>query len=226
MFISPSFLDDNKNILPDQINILQGNVNFCTDFKYLGSTISHNLTDDNEIIIRIKKANAQFGALKSVLLGRTLRLSTKISLFNAIILNTALWGCESWTLSTASKQRLHSFQHKLLRRILRISIYEVIERKISNADVRQRFHNSPDITLTIQARQMKWLSRIAKMSTDKMPRKFLACWINDKRKPGRPQLNIRNTYVEAITNIIPSVSKNALLKEWIPFLLRSHGNMK
>ena len=90
MYISSSFIHDNKTDLPNQINIMQGNVNFCTDFKYLGSIISHDLTDDNEITVRIKKANAQFGALKNVLLGPTLRLSTKVNLFNAIILNTVL----------------------------------------------------------------------------------------------------------------------------------------
>ena len=64
------------------------------------------------------------------------------------------------------------------------------------------------------------------MNSDKMPQKFLACWINDKRKPGRPQLNIRNTYTDAITNIIPSVSKNALLKEWVPFFAQKSWKLE
>jgi hypothetical protein len=57
-------------------------------------------------------------------------------------------------------------------------------------------------------------------------RQFLACWIDDKRKPGRPQLNIRNTYADAITSIIPSVSKNALLKGWIPFFAQKSWKLK
>lgn len=41
-----SFINGVKHILPDQINITQGNVNFCNDQK--------SATDNNKIIIRIK----------------------------------------------------------------------------------------------------------------------------------------------------------------------------
>ena len=100
LFISKSFKEDN-NQLPVSININEGTIKFCNQFKYLGSIKTNDLQDDTEIEMRIKKANAQFSALKSVLLGKTLRLQTKINLLNAIVINTTLWGCKSWSLSSS-----------------------------------------------------------------------------------------------------------------------------
>ena len=87
MFISRSFLEDESS-LPDIINTTEGTIKFCQQFKYLGSIITNDLRDDKEIQTRIKKANAQFGALKSVLLGKTLCLQTKLNLFQAIVMNS------------------------------------------------------------------------------------------------------------------------------------------
>ena len=61
-----------KPILPESIIINEGTKIFCQQFKYLGSIISKDRRDDKEIPTRIKKGNTQFGALKNILLGKTL----------------------------------------------------------------------------------------------------------------------------------------------------------
>jgi Reverse transcriptase (RNA-dependent DNA polymerase) len=217
MYIAKSFIEDENNSnLPNDIITNEGTISFCNNFKYLGSIINNNLRDDNEISTRIKKANSQFGSLKSVLLGKTLHLHTKINLFNAIIINTVLWGCESWTVSKASENQLISFQHKSLRRILKISIYEVVENHITNVEVRKRALNSPNIIDIISARQLIWIGRIAKMNVDQIPRKLLACWSMNKRKPGRPQLNMRNSFAKSIQKVIPYVPNDLALEKWLP----------
>ena len=221
LYISKCFNDDNT-ILPDSIRIEEGTIKFCQQFKYLGAIISNDLRDEIEIETRIKKGNAQFGALKNVLLGKTLRLRTKINLFNAIVMNTTLWGCESWLLSSSSKQKLESFQHKSLRRILKISIYEVVELHIKNSLVRKYANNSPHIIDQINARQLIWLGKIAKMNQQQMPRKMLACWTTNRRKPGRPQLNVRNSFVDSLNRIIPNLPKDCDLNSWLPILAQNN----
>ena len=221
LFISRSIKEDN-NSLPDSIIINEGTIKFCQQFKYLGSIVSNDLKDETEIKARIKKANGQFGALKNVLLGKTLRLKTKINLFNAIVINTALWGCESWSLSCASKQQLEYFQHKSLRRILKISIYEVAEHHIKNASIRHHALNSPHIIDQINARQLIWLGKIAKMNVNEIPRKMLACWTGNSRKPGRPQLNARNSFVDSINRIVPNLPQNCELNTWLPVIAQKN----
>ena len=68
MYISPNIQEDEQNFLnadfETPIPVKSGYVNFTKKFKYLGSFITHDLKDDLEISIRIKKAKGQIGALK------------------------------------------------------------------------------------------------------------------------------------------------------------------
>ncbi len=54
-------LDETKNF-----SVADGFVRFTRTFKYLGSLISYNLRDDDDITARIAGANASMGALKEL----------------------------------------------------------------------------------------------------------------------------------------------------------------
>ena len=54
------------------------------------------------------------------------------------------------------------------------------------------------------------------MNTEQIPRKLLACWHTNKRKPGRPQLNLRNSFANSIKKIIPYVPDDLALEKWLP----------
>jgi hypothetical protein len=194
----------------------EGHTLFSTNFKYLGSIINNNIKDDKEILQRIKKGNQQYGALRNALNNRQLKLRTKIVIYVAIIQNTVLWGWELWTLSRKSKRKLLSFQHKMLRKIMKINICEVQMFRITNEQVQTLFNKCKDIVTVIKSRQLKWLGTIATMDHKvRMPRKLLACWNQNPRKPGRPQLNIRNLYADALCDLIPSLNPNGNLQEWL-----------
>ena len=47
---------------------------------------------------------------------------------------------------------------------------------------------------------------------------MLACWTMNKRKPGRPQLIARNSYVDSINRMIPNLPQNCDLSTWLPHL--------
>jgi hypothetical protein len=54
-------LDETKDIL-----VADGYVTFTRSFKYLGSLISFNLRNDDDVAARIAAANASMGALKEI----------------------------------------------------------------------------------------------------------------------------------------------------------------
>jgi hypothetical protein len=54
-------LDETKNF-----SVADGFVSFTRTFKYLGSLISYNLRDDDDITARIAAVNASIGALKEL----------------------------------------------------------------------------------------------------------------------------------------------------------------
>jgi hypothetical protein len=69
-------LDETKNF-----SVADGFVSFTRTFKYLGSFISYNLRDDDDITARIAAANASMGALKELWRNPHLDMYNKYLLF-------------------------------------------------------------------------------------------------------------------------------------------------
>jgi hypothetical protein len=67
-------------------------------FKYLGSLISYNLWDDEDVIAQVAAATASMGALTEVWQNPHINLNSKYLVFWAIPINLLLWGCETWLL--------------------------------------------------------------------------------------------------------------------------------
>ena len=67
-------------------------------FTYLGSTLSRTASLDDEVVARLSKASSAFGRLRSSTWERRgISTITKIKVYNAVVLPTLLYGCESWT---------------------------------------------------------------------------------------------------------------------------------
>ena len=70
--------------------VADGIVSFTRKFRYLGSLISYNLRDDEDIKARIAAANASMGALKEIWSDPNLNTHNKYLLFRAIPMNLLL----------------------------------------------------------------------------------------------------------------------------------------
>ena len=58
--------------------------------------------------------------LDSILKGRDITLPTKIHLLKAMVFPVIMYGCESWTLKKAERQRIDAFELWCWRRLLRV----------------------------------------------------------------------------------------------------------
>lgn len=68
-------------------------------YKYLGSVISSDGFLGKEIIVRISKASQALVRLcHGVLNNHNITLSTKLKVYNAIVLTSLLYDCKAWTL--------------------------------------------------------------------------------------------------------------------------------
>ena len=65
---------------------------------------------------------------------RELRSNTKIKVYNACILPTLLYGCESWTLQARHMSRVQAVEMKYLRRVAGITWMDWV----CNDEVRER----------------------------------------------------------------------------------------
>ena len=59
--------------------------------------------------------------LDSVLKSRDITLPTKVCLVKAMVFSVVMYGCESWTIKRAERQRTHTFELWCWRRLLRVS---------------------------------------------------------------------------------------------------------
>ena len=58
--------------------------------------------------------------LDSILTSRDITLSTKVCLVKAMVFPVVVYGCESWTVKKAERQRIDAFELWCWRRLLRV----------------------------------------------------------------------------------------------------------
>lgn len=188
---------------------------FADTFKYLGCRIHETLTDEVEITHRLKQAANQAAALGNFFRS-TADLHTKRLIFLAIPVNTALYGCESWTLTAALRRSITGFYHKAARRVLGINMHHVEQFHIRNEHVRSRLSIDDPLDI-VRRRQFNQLGKFARLPEHRVPRKFIAAWIGRPRCRGRPRTNLRHAHVDALQHILGAdVSDNGALRDWLP----------
>jgi hypothetical protein len=165
-----------------------GFVDFSTFFTYLGSDTWYDLIDSPDIKKRKSKASQAMGLLSNIWRNQFIELKTKHSFFLAIPINLLLWGCEAWALKESDFDRLDTFFHRSIRRILGINMMKVREERIKNEEVRKEFFNTHDICSTmIAARQPNYIGKvICHPNPNHLPLQLLSAWVNHKRPRGGP----------------------------------------
>ena len=68
------------------------------DFKYLGTTLTHQNSVLEEIKSRLKSGNACYYLVQNLLSSSLLSRNIKIKIYRTIILPAVLNGCETWSL--------------------------------------------------------------------------------------------------------------------------------
>ena len=58
--------------------------------------------------------------LDSILKSRDITLPTKVHLVKAVVFPVVMYGCESWTIKKAGRQRIDAFELWCWRRLLRV----------------------------------------------------------------------------------------------------------
>ncbi|KAK4320384.1 hypothetical protein Pmani_008735 [Petrolisthes manimaculis] len=90
-------------------------------FSYLGSILTSIPICKKDVENRIRAAHSAYGRLSChVFNNHALTMATKIMVFQAIVLSTLLYACETWTLYRSDIQSLELFQQYKLRQIIKI----------------------------------------------------------------------------------------------------------
>ena len=151
------------------------------NFIYLGSTLSRNATIDAEISRRISQASSAFGRLREkVWERRGISLRTKLKVYQAVVLTTLLYGCETWTVYRRHERLLNQFHLRCLRNLLRIRWQD----KVPDTEVLKRAELHSAITIMRKA-QLRWAGHVSRMSDTRIPKQlFYGELCQGKRKVG------------------------------------------
>ena len=90
-----------------------------TDFIFLGSKITADGDCSHEIKRRLLLGRKVMTNLDSIFKSRDITLPTKVRLVKAMVFPVVMYGCKSWTVKKAERQRIDAFELWCWRRLLR-----------------------------------------------------------------------------------------------------------
>ena len=154
-------------------------------FKYLGYMITSDAKCSTEIKRRITMAKASFNKMSPILKNRNISMNTIMKILKCYVWSTLLYGCECWTITKDSENKIEATEMWFLRRLLRVSWKE----KKSNEVVLDEAHVGRSMLKTIRKRQMQFLGHLNRHKG--LEHLALTGKIEGKRGRGRP----RTTYL-------------------------------
>ena len=95
-------------------------VETVSDFIFLGSKITADGDCSHEIKKHLHLGRKVMTNLDSVLKSRDITLLTKVHLLKAMVFPVVTYGCDSWTVKKAERQRIDAFELWCWRRLLRV----------------------------------------------------------------------------------------------------------
>ena len=87
-----------------------GEMETVRDFIFLGSKITADGDCSHDIKRRLLLGRKAVINLDSIVKSRDITLLTKVRLVKAIIFPVVMYGCESWTIKKAERQRIDAFE--------------------------------------------------------------------------------------------------------------------
>ena len=95
-------------------------VETVADFIFLGSKITADGDCSHEIKRHLFLGRKAMTNLDSIFKSRDITLPTKVCLVKDIVFPVVIYGCESWTVKKAERQRIDAFEMWYWRRLLKV----------------------------------------------------------------------------------------------------------
>ena len=173
-------------------------VETLTDFIFLGSKITADGDCSHEIKRRLLLGRKAMTTLDSMLKSRDITLLTKVHLVKAIVFPKVTFGCESWTIKKAERQRIDAFELWCWRRLLRVAWTA----RRSNQPIQKEI--SPEYSLKGQLLKLQYFGHLMQR-TDSLEKTLMMLGkIKGERRRGWERMR----WLEGITDSMDmSVSK-------------------
>ena len=173
-------------------------------FKYLGSYITEDLSDDLDVRERISAASRAFGRFRSkIYANRGVSAEAKAKAFQAFVLSILLYQSECWALRSELQREICVFFNRCVRVMTGINRRFQRDLRMTTAQVARRA-NLRTCESYISERCLKWLGHVARMPDDRLPRQTLFARVRGPRAIGGQQMTTR-ARLHKLVSSIPAV---------------------
>jgi len=168
------------------VQVADGHVEVVDAFVYLGCMTDSSGGSRGEVLHRIGLARSCMNMLVRRIWKSSIRVETKLRLYQTYILPVLMYGCETLAITKYRLSHLNAFDTWALSKILRVPY----TRHVSNAEVRRTTGCSP-LSHLVTNRRLQLFGHIARNSPRKDHHRALAACIRQvppdwKRPAGRP----------------------------------------
>ena len=122
-----------------------------------------------------------WGALKSVLNNRGLRIKAKKCLYEGVIVPTALYGAEAWGMRNAERRKVNVLKMKCFRNL----VGESRKDRVRNEEVRRRAGIEMELSSRADQGVLRWFGHVERMDDYRMARRVLMAEVSGRRVRGR-----------------------------------------
>ena len=166
-------------------------VETVADFIFLGSKITADGDCSHEIKRCLLLGRKVMTNLDSIFKSRDITLPTKAHLVKAMVFPVVMYGCESWTVKKAERQRIDAFELWCWRRLLRVPWTA----RRSNQSILKEI--SPECSLEglMLKLKLQYFGHLMRRA-DSLENTLLLGKIEDERKRGRQNMR----WLDGITN--------------------------
>ena len=161
---------------------------------------------DQEIDRRIEAASTQFSIMTTrVWRSASLSPRSRLQLYNALVLSTLLYACETWAFTSHHLQRLESFHNYCLRRMKGVSL---LTSHLTTDQLHAIAPTTEPVRVWIRRAQLRWIGHLVRREGCYAPKLMLfahaiQCDQQHARLAGRPPMS----YLEQMHNVISSLSR-------------------
>ena len=144
----------------------------------------------------------------------------KISVYQAYILSTLLYGSETWTSYSHQEKKLNSFHLRCLRRLFEIRWMD----KVSNEEVLQRA-SLPTVSVVIKQQRLR---RVRLMDDGRISKDLLYGEIAEAKRPiGRPKLRFKDVCKRDLKSVgVSADSWEAMVENRVAWHSTIHEGVK
>ena len=186
-----SMIITRKTSIPKcEIKIRENTIKQANSFKYLGTQITSDGRNHQEIKSRIAQAKASFQQMKSIMTNIKMSIVVRKRILEAFIEPVLLYRCEAWTIDERMKRSLETTEIWFLRRMMRIPWTA----KKTNEEVLTEAQTTRQLMTKIRKRQAKFVGQVIRRN--QLEHLVTTGKFDGKRGRGRPREKMLDSLVD------------------------------